>query len=122
MDRIFVLWTLSSPCVKFFSREIVLAIPDINLHDAMTHGLLRMERPSSLIHFPRVVEKTDVRQNRPEPVVRVRQIVLKCDSAAQFSNGFEMLKVLRRSPQQEGIGNMRFGQIRIQLQRASAMK
>jgi hypothetical protein len=96
--------------------------PDINLDDAVTDGLFRMERARSFIHCARVIEQADVRQDSAQTVIGVRQIVLESDSAFEFGDGFEVLEILGRSPKQVRPGDVSLRQIRIKLQCALAMK
>jgi hypothetical protein len=45
-----------------------------------------------------VIQKTDVRQDGAQAVVRMRQIVLHGESAFEFGNCFKVLEIFRRPP------------------------
>ena len=51
-------------------------IPDVHLHDAVTHSLLRMKGSSSLVHLASMIEQADVSQDRAQTIVGMRQIFL----------------------------------------------
>src|SRR5882757_2392161 len=81
-----------------------------------------MEWPSSFVHVTSVIEQPDMCQDSAEAIVSMRQIALQREGALELRNRFQMLEILRRSPQQEGTGDMGFGQIRVYFERAPAME
>jgi hypothetical protein len=81
-----------------------------------------MERAPSFIHFTGVIEQTDVRQNRSQAVVGLRQIALQGESTPQFGNRFQVLEIFRGSPQQKGPGEVSFREIRVYLKRTPTVE
>ena len=47
-----------------------------------------MEQPPALVHFARMIQQADVRQNCAQPIVGVWQIFLQRERATQFRDGF----------------------------------
>jgi hypothetical protein len=76
------------------SPNFVLSTPDIDLDDAVTDLLFGIQGSSSLIHSTSMIKQSDVRQNRSQAVVSIRQVILQSECPPQFCNRFKMLKVL----------------------------
>ena len=69
-----------------------------------------------------MIEKSDMREDCAETIVGVREILLQGKRPPQFGDGFEVLEVLRRSPQQESVGNVSLGQIGVDFECPAAVK
>ncbi len=122
VDGVSVGRIFGSPKLDLMAREIVLALPHVRLHDTVADGFARIEGAAALVHRECVIEQTDVREDGAEAIVGVGQVALESESALEFSDGFEMLKVFGRAPKQKCAGNMGFGEIRVKFQRAAAME
>ena len=61
-------------------------------------------------------------QDRAQPIVGVRLITLQGQGSLEFGNRFGVLEVLLWPPQEKSVGDMAFGQIRIQLECPTTMK
>ena len=115
-DGVFIRGILLQPAIDFIASEIVLATPDVNLHDAVADGFARVEGAASFVHGASGVKQTDVGEDGAEAVVGVGKIALQSESAFEFGDGFDMLKILRGSPKQESIGDMTLGKIGIEFE------
>src|SRR5579872_3439173 len=69
-----------------------------------------------------MIEQTDMRQDRPQTAVGMRQIILQSERPLQLRDGFDMLEILRWTPHQERLGYMAFRQSRIEFQSALAVE
>src|SRR5580704_6081949 len=81
-----------------------------------------MKKPSPFVHFTSVIEQPDVRQYGAETVVGVGEIVLQGECALEVGDGFQVLEVFRRPPQQECAGDMTFREVRVKVKRASTVE
>src|SRR4051812_24926599 len=81
-----------------------------------------MKCASSLVHLASVLQQSNVRQDRAKPVVGMRLIVLQRKSALEFSNCLQVLEISRWSPEKKSTSDVPLGQIRIEFERAAAMK
>src|SRR3954452_4791356 len=109
VEGIFIARTFGTPDFKVLARKIPFLSPDINLHDTGADCFLRLKGTSALEHFAGMLEQSDVRQDCAQTVVRMRQIRLQGNRSLQFANRFQMLEVLRRTPQQESACHMALG-------------
>jgi hypothetical protein len=75
--RILVAWVLGSPRLDLFLRQIELSTPDVDQNDAVTDLPPGIKGSSSLIHSTSVIKHSDVRQNRCQAVVSMRQVILQ---------------------------------------------
>src|SRR5579863_8241944 len=98
IDCILVAWALGSPSADLFYSQVELSVPDIYLDNTVIDSVFRLERPSSLVHFPCTIQQADMRQDRAQTVVSMRQILLQPDGSPQFGDCIEVLEVLRRTP------------------------
>src|SRR5438270_2169679 len=94
----------------------------MDLHDAGTYRLSRLKRPSTLEHFPRMIEQADVREDRTEAVVGVRKIVLQRNCALEVGYSFQVLEIPGRSPEHEGTRDIGLRQVGVQVKSATGMK
>src|ERR1039458_3880325 len=122
MDGILIRGIIGAPLLYLIECKFVFTAPEIDLGDTVADRFCRIERPAPLKHRTRVIEQTDMRQDRPETAVGMREILLKRERTLQFGNRLDMLEVLRGSPKEKRLGHVSFGQSRIQFQSALTVK
>jgi hypothetical protein len=76
IERIFVAGNFGAPLANAFAGPIVGATPDVHLHNAVAHSLLRMEGSSALIHLTSMIELANVSQDCAQTIVGMTQILL----------------------------------------------
>jgi len=68
-----------------------------------------MKGASAFIHFTRVIEESDVREDCAEAVVGLGKIVLEGEGALEFGDSFKVLEIFRRTPKKKSACEARFG-------------
>src|ERR1700722_1804048 len=99
MERVLIRRTLDSPFLHFFASEIVLSAPQIDLGNTVADGFSWIEGCAPLEHSTCMIEQADMRQDRSQAAVGMRQVLLKSNCTLQFRNCLDMLEVFRWPPE-----------------------
>jgi hypothetical protein len=81
-----------------------------------------MKGAAAFIHFPGVIEKADVGEDGAEAVVGLGKIVLEGESTLEFGDSFEVLEIFGGTPEEKSAGEVSFGQVWIEFERAAAVE
>lgn len=122
VEGVLLAGAFGTPCLDLLTGGVIVAAPEVDLGDAVADGSLGMEWPGSLVHGAGVVEEAYVREDGAEPVVAAGEVILEGERAPKRGDSLDVLEVPGWSPEQEGPGEVSFGQIGVELKGAVAVK